>query len=466
MEKTKRMASPLKQDRPAPAPAPALRAASGRQPLLMVAAALFLALVLLAPVMTYSDILGGSAGFTGEGSVQRQVGYVLIALLAVVAAFRKGRGWRSLVMPWPMLLALGWCWLSLAWAINADIGMRRLLLTTLAVWTSFVIVHNAGYRRTLDLLRVVLVVTLIGNFLVVLADPVMGIHTMAESDGPTALTGNWRGFLGHKNFAGAACALTILFFLFDARHVRRALRIAVIVGATFFLVKSQSKTSGGMVLVALLLGYLFQKLEQRKRVIAIPALMFLTALFWYLYSAYADFVLTNYLTPAAFTGRGQIWNALLGYANDNLLTGAGFGSFWNVGADSPVFKYGHGYVTKITVGHNGYIDLLVTIGLPGLLLAVFACVVWPMWRLLAYRIEPGRGALIASVLLFCMGHNITESSLFERDAIVGVIMMFAIAFAQQWGEERAGTGSTQRTSGDDLFRALKARTMPVPGAPV
>lgn len=430
-----------------------------KQPLLMLSAFLFLCLVLLAPIMSFGDVMGmggTSAGFTGEGSIQRQAAYVLLAVAALVAVIREGRGLVSLIPPWPIMLAVIWCWISLMWAINPGVGLRRLLLTTLVIWTSFVIVQNAGYLKSLKLLRIAFVLALLGNYLTVLVNPAVGIHTMVESAAPTAVSGNWRGFLGHKNFAGAACAVLILLFTFDARAIRPAIRVAVILAAGFFLFKTQSKTSAGMVAGALLTGYMFQKLEHRKRLFAMPILMFLTAGGWFLYSAYGDFVIDNYLTPASFTGRGHIWNSLLRYANDNLMTGAGFGSFWNVGAASPVYKYGQGYITEITVGHNGYIDLLITIGLPGLLLALFATIIWPAWRLLTFRIDPRRGALISALLLFCMGHNITESSLFERDALVGVILMFCIAFARQWGEETIG--ETRRATGADVFEALRHRT--------
>ncbi|PJN92824.1 hypothetical protein CNY89_26205, partial [Amaricoccus sp. HAR-UPW-R2A-40] len=50
----------------------------------------------------------------------------------------------------------------------------------------------------------------------------------------------------------------------------------------------------------------------------------------------------------AFTGRTQIWSTILAYLRDHWPAGAGYGSFWNVGPDSPVFAYARSgaWVTK------------------------------------------------------------------------------------------------------------------------
>ena len=423
--------------------------------LLYASAAAFFSLVLLAPFMLIVEVSADQVQLTGEGSSARQVGYLIILAASIFAALRFGEGWRALLLPWPMLLALGWCWLSLAWAVNPDIGVRRLVLTTIAVWNTFIIVQTAGYERTMNVLRALFVVLLAINFITVLVDPAVGIHLAKPNGLGNALIGNWRGLMGHKNVAGAVCALTVILFMLDGKRINTVLRIAVIVAAGFFLFKAQSKTSAGMLPIALICAWIFQSYDEKIRKFAIPLIMFFTALGWFLYSSYTSVVLANYLNPNFFTGRGQIWSAMLRYAGDNLTYGSGFGSFWNVGADSPIYEYGQGWISGLATGHNGYLDLLVSVGLPGLLIIVFATIIWPIWRLLVSRILPERGAVAVAFLLFCMGHNITESGLLERDAIVGVIMMIAVAIAQNW--ERIGVPVVQKASGADVFAILARR---------
>lgn len=422
---------------------------------LYAAAAAFFTMILLAPNMLVTASASGDAGNTGEGSVLRQVAYLLILGTSIVAAIRQGNGAKSLIMPWPILLVLGWCWLSLAWAVSPGIGARRLALTTVIAWNTFIIVQSAGYDRTIAVLRVAFVGALLGSYAVVALNPSLGVHEMLDGDINTALIGNWRGLLGHKNIAGAGCAMTILLFVFDGKQINRWVRWAVIAAAAYFLFRSQSKTSAGMLGITLICGWIFMRYDDKVRAFAIPLIMFLTAIFWFLTSVYQTFVTENFLNPKFFTGRGFIWDAMLRYSADHLMLGAGFGSFWQIGTSSPVLDYAKGFVATVATGHNGYLDLLVTIGLPGLLLVVLAAIVWPIWRLLASRIVPERGALAIALLLFGIGHNITESSLLERDALVGVMMLIAIAFAQNW--EMVGAQGGKKVGGGDIFAALAQR---------
>ncbi|SFO29345.1 O-antigen ligase [Sphingomonas sp. OK281] len=418
---------------------------------LRIAIIALVALVMLGPIMT--NVEGGESG---EGSIVRQIAYLAI-LAGTIFAIRPSVTPRSMVaLSWPLLVAFAWCWISLSWAIDPGTAFRRVLLTTLVAWMVFSLVRHGGYQLTVDILRYALLATVLISYVVVKLDPMVGVHMTGE-DMATALIGNWRGFLGHKNFAGAVCALCIVMFLFDAKRIRLTIRIFAIVIAAYFLFRSQSKTSGGMVVLASIGGVVFETVSIRLRRYIIPILMIVGSVVWFLTSAYADMVQSNFLQPKAFTGRGQIWAALLNYAGDHPMLGAGFGSFWNIESGSPVFEYGQGYVTKITVGHSGYIDQLVTVGIPGVLLMVFAMAVWPLAKLLASEnIAKGRGALIAAMLMFCIGHNITESGLFERDGIVSTVFFFAVALAHYCTMDEKRVAPSKQ-AGDDVMRELRRR---------
>lgn len=420
----------------------------------------FLAMVFLGPIMTLSD----TASTGDSGNTVRQIGYFLIFLLAIWAADPLRRGWSVLAVPVPVLVALAWCWLSLAWAVEPGIGFRRLLLTSMVVWTCFIIVHGAGYKLTLGTMRMALAAALVVNFAVVFAEPDVGIHGLLQNGEETALIGNWRGFMAHKNFAGAACALTIILFTFDARDLLPKVRIGVIALAAVFLYKSSSKTSAGMALIAMASAYAFQRVPPKMRIYVIPALALLSVVLGVLMSLYGDALSSALANPMVFTGRGVIWAALLNYTRDNPITGAGFGSFWNIGFDSPIYQYGKGFATIVTVGHNGYLDLAATVGIPGTLLIVFALIVWPMIRLLASH--GGRsdvGALTCAIIVFGVGHNVTESSMFARDAIVGVFMLLAVAFTATLSlsiSERSKPLRGKGSAGDELMRTMRKRKRP------
>lgn len=397
------------------------------QSVAIVATFALLAMMVAGPYMTFKP-----RPYTGEGSPLRQILYVTIFGMLLFAARVTARPARLLVLPLSLALALGWCWLSLTWAINLDVGSRRLFLTTLIALSVFIAVEQIGAAKTIGLMRWIMAITLAASYLAVVLFPSLGTHTAVVIEGfglDPGLIGDWRGVFEQKNFAGAFFALTIFVFLFDARSVPLAIRVGVIGAAAFFLYRSGAKTSIYLLvpILALAWGYLFYNPRYRLPMlfVAITGLLMLAIVAVFLWARIAE----PFSRPDGFTGRVQIWAILLAYWRDNWF-GSGFGSFWNIGNDSPVYRYvkSDSWLALVPIGHNGYLDLLAQTGLPGLVLVVAATLVFPLTKLFASPwVDRSRGALLLGITAFCAGHNMTETSLFDRDSIVQVLLMFAIA---------------------------------------
>jgi exopolysaccharide production protein ExoQ len=424
-----------------------------------VLSTLLMVLATLGPFIASATSEGAS-----EGSSFRQLAYILLLLVVLVWAAPWERGLKYIAIPIPILVALAWCWLSLIWAVEPGIAFRRLLLTTSVIWTVCILVHCNGYRQNLNALRAAMVIILVANYLAVWLTPEVGIHLGEDLRAYTSVAGNWRGLTTHKNFAGASCAFCILLFLFEGRDLKLWFRASVIVLAGIFLYYSASKTSLGMLVLASGLGYFYNRIEKRFRRFIIPIGVIVMCGISAYTSVYMDALAHLYLQPTAFTGRGQIWSALYLYAQNHAMLGAGFSSFWNIGGYSPIFIYGKGYTTVVTVGHNGYLDLLVTVGWPGLLLIVWGVFFWPLLRVISVdRIEAGKGAMLCSLLLFCIGHNVTESSLFERDSFVGLFAIFVaafIAYTLPGGRSLSRSGKRKRSAnqaGQELMAQMQSR---------
>ncbi|ODU68633.1 MULTISPECIES: O-antigen ligase [unclassified Novosphingobium] len=380
-----------------------------------------LLLVLLGPLMVYSD-----QPMLGEGNAGRQLAY--FALTAAVLFGLRPAEWRRLIaVPIPLVVALGWCWLSLSWSIDPSVALRRMILTTLVIWIIFVSVRQIGSALTVNILRIALCVTLFANFVTVALFPDFGIH-QANAIGDKELVGSWRGIMMHKNFAGEVSALLIPLLIFDAPRKWLWPRVAGIVAAAVFLYFSHSKTSLGLIGVAVLAGFAFERLPARRRVYVIPLLMVVFAAAALLNDLYSNPLEALLRDPEAVTGRSSVWRALLAYLNDHLWLGSGYGSFWNVGPISPIFKYAKGWITELANGHNGFLDLAVQIGVPGALLVVASVIVVPLVQVFSdHRLKAQRVAIVIAFIMFAFMHNTTESSLFDRDVIMQVMLMFALA---------------------------------------
>ena len=220
------------------------------------------ALTILGPAISYKP-----EPYTGEGSPLRQFAYILLLLMAIVAARPWVKPSRLIDFPLMLALAVGWCWLSLSWSIAPDIALRRLTLTTMVIWLIFLLVSEIGTTRTLAAIRTCLLVTLIANYLAVFLFPAFAIHQTDELFDP-GLVGDWRGVMLHKNFAGAICVFTIISFLFDSRQTNRVVRILVLLATTYFLARTVSKTSMGIGVLAIILGGMFLKYKPKYAIFA------------------------------------------------------------------------------------------------------------------------------------------------------------------------------------------------------
>lgn len=396
--------------------------------------------ILLGLAVPAPFFLGGEGdNLSGQGNAFRQLAYLMVFAGALLAAGVLRSPRRLFAIPPEILLVLLWCALSLGWAIEPGIAMRRLALTVMVVWSVFLLVRQAGYLLTVRAFRLVLPAILVINFAAVFAAPGIGVHQTGEALDP-GLIGAWRGILGQKNYAGPVSALTILFFLFDGRRLRPTLRLAILAAAAVFLVGTESKTSMGVLAVSIVAALVFRVYQPRYRLLVLHlvvlALVAIALLGWF----WRDALLAPFSREDALTGRVQIWPVLLGYARDNWLLGSGYGSFWNIGETSPVYHYTLGWVSKLASGHNGYLDLLVQIGAPGLALVVIAVVLIPAWRFVTTQtLDRTRGALLFSLFSFVVLHNGTESTLFDRDAALSLTLMTVIALLRV--ERRAGPDS-------------------------
>lgn len=409
-------------------------AAAGRPRQTVLAVTLF-ALIQMAIAGPYLLIPASTSYTAGDSNPMRQVIYLSIYGLVLYAVRFNERPRRMLALPLSLTLLVGYCFVTITWAIDPDTAVRRLILTTLIMLTIFTLVENMGFAQALAVIRVSLIFALVINYAMVIAVPSVGVHQAAELLDPE-LVGNWRGILVQKNFTGALCAITVLVFLFDAGRLSALLRGAVLLATLFFLYKTQSKTSIGLLVVSAGAGLAYRAYNPRYRALVIPTLALLVGLAVALIALFWAEVTAPLADPRALTGRSQIWPVLIAFWQDHWLQGSGYGSFWNIGVASPVFQYtgDKNWIREISSGHNGYIDFLAQTGLPGILLAVACVIVWPMGKLLASTtLDRRSGSLILSVLMFCWLHNGTESSLLDRDQIVQIFLMLGIAMVEVAG---------------------------------
>ncbi|HEX3944908.1 MAG TPA: O-antigen ligase family protein [Rhizomicrobium sp.] len=370
----------------------------------------------------------GDSG-TGAGDAWRQVCY-LGAFSAIALSAYMLKGARMFACMSPLLaLLLGWCLISGLWAQTPDIAFRRAGLEIVIALSAAFGVQAVGPERSLTLLRYVLGAILVLNFVsIVLVH--QAVHLSDESD--RQLIGNWRGLYYHKNIAGAVSAITALLFFFRALDTRRVLPWLIFAAAVVFTVMTRSKTSMALLPIAVLAGVVFRASRRHtlNRWIVLTAGACLLAVA----AAAVTFEFHNIerliSDPTELTGRVAIWQAEFSFIRDHPLLGAGFGSFADTGALSPLYNYvTDKWVQGEAHGHNAYLQLLVTIGSVGFALAMLALIVRP--AISFGRIEGTRNvtffAPLFAIYVFELFHNAVESDFLEGDGPAWVAFLILLS---------------------------------------
>lgn len=391
--------------------------------------ALILLLVLSTPFVEMS-------GEVSSGQrLYRIYAYSLAGLLQV--ALMMARGWQRSLRIYATALApfLIWAVSSLLWTQHFDLTSKRLALLAIVYAGIFGGICDLSHQRALAILRLVLIAALILNFATVFALPNVGTHHMQGGD----LWGDlWRGLMAHKNIAGMLCAFTVIVFAFDGGKLPLAARLPIIIGALIFLTFSWSKTALITLPIALAAGGTIVLLGERNlSLIVMARKSFVAASRWLFALAIVmlvvltiqrDIFLSFTDDTSTLTTRGAIWRPMIQFYLDSPFLGSGYGAYWDASARLVDPSTPKGLWDNVDQGHNGYLDLLVQVGLPGLTLALFAALAWPLQQLApVIGRQPQRAALIFAILVFSLIENFSESSLFADDALGNGILLIALA---------------------------------------
>ncbi|MBU6473496.1 MAG: O-antigen ligase family protein, partial [Alphaproteobacteria bacterium] len=389
---------------------------------------LLLVFVGLTPFAMRVDNDSGMPSATGSGDLMRQVCYLAVFALLVAASVQKRGLMVFAVVPVSLLLLLAWCFASAAWAPVPGVVIRRAGLEFVIVCSALLGVDTLGSKRSLELLRYVLIGVLIVNWISIPVIP-QAKHLADETD--PSLVGDWRGLYFQKNIAGSVCVVTVMILLFFASERKSQLDLLLAAAALGFLVMTRSKTSLGFLPVVIFLGLVYRwawKRELDRLIVTICAAIVLIAVaaFVATHAAQLSRMLEN---PAEFTGRSEIWQAELRYIAAHPWLGAGYGTFSDTGGASPLSNYVMSkWVENAPHGHNGYLQLLVTTGAIGFALAMLALVILPLLTL--YRRDPDNlelKALLFAIFCFVVLHNFLESDYLESDGVMWTTLLLTIA---------------------------------------
>jgi O-antigen ligase len=373
----------------------------------LVRSVLFLAAFLAAWISfhPFPDLSLPPQAVVQGGDPANQIGFTALILgFAGWLYYHEPR--RLLLVLRPVLIAtIAWCALSVITSWEPLLAARRFVFELIVIAISaMILLLPKNLRHFTDLLAAATLIVLLTSYLGVLLLPQYAIHHATDFLEPEH-AGDWRGVFPHKNNAGAAMVLFIFIGLYVTRMRSFALGATIVALAALFLAFTESKTAIGVLPIALILSGIIG----RSRRAAVGIGLVVTMLFVFELCSVGTVifepmqnVMQAIMPDATFTGRTEIWQLAVQALVHRPLTGYGFSTFWG----TPEVVYGLGdnttWANAATDAHNAYLNLAVTIGIPGMLLVVLWVVVLPIADFCRRTPEPETAALQMLFLRVCL----------------------------------------------------------------
>lgn len=393
--------------------------------------AFLLAWVTVSPFSNLSsrELLGILEGRDG-------LSYMLFGALAVtggaIVLLLHTRALSALLTPAFVLLIL---WLVFTAAISPDKAnsIKRLALQAMVMGVAAsAFLMPSGRARMAAFLAAAASTVVVLSYMGLLLVPHLTIHQFSDLV-DARLGGDWRGVFFHKNLAGPVFVFCAFIGIYVARTLSVILGAALFILSAVFLIFSGAKSATLFFPLALI----FSIAVVHARGVVFSALM-----------CFGPLVLAACLTlgtiaiPAtveaiqalpletSFTGRTEIWKFALEKARAELFIGHGFWAFWG----SEDARYGlevgpKQWVGDVSHAHNGYLDAVLNLGLPGLFLTLFVFLIQPfidLRRVAARAEERALALLLTQIWLFGIYLSLMESFLFNRHNPIWFTFLFAV----------------------------------------
>lgn len=370
----------------------------------------------------------------GGGDIVNQLGFGSLGALSLFAifAFVDKRVAVVLLSPWWLLL-LGFLVLSVLNAADPSSAMRAALFTVIAIigiGAILTLPRDADSFSTALAVAGFIVLGLSYAGLVLFPNEAM--HS-ADSIEPEH-AGFWRGVFTHKNVAGPVMACLGFGGIYLWRRGWTWTGAALFILAMVFMSNTGSKTTLALVPLAVL-------------PVILPGLIgmrFLTPLFFIFAMVVTGLATLGivFLDPLkhlaaeiapdlTYTGRTSLWEFLGEMIAKRPWTGFGYESFWDTptvyNVDQPFDRAWD--IRGIVHGHNSYLDLAVIMGLPALVVAMFAFLIVPMrdfMRIPRLTENILLGDFFMMILSFTALNAFLESFFFRRADPVWLMFVLAI----------------------------------------
>jgi exopolysaccharide production protein ExoQ len=242
----------------------------------------------------------------------------------------------------------------------------------------------------------------------------------------------WQGAFGQKNTLGRIVVLGAAAFLCRPRRSRRdtVILIGLMLVAGAVVVAAHSASSLVELVAIVLISRALAGLRWRpsRLMIAVSLSLVIALPAVYLALNNVDRVTAVLGRDATLTGRTDLWRFVARSIASRPILGYGYGVFWQFSSEGAARIRG-AIGWDAPSAHDGYMDLLLDVGVIGLLLYVVAFVVAARRAVILYRSGPPNNMmwplLVLTEILLC---QITEASIVSPHSTYWILYV-AVAFS-------------------------------------
>jgi O-antigen ligase len=353
---------------------------------------------------------------------------ILLAGYLLALAFLLFQPQQTIFMlartPWVWALA-GLTLLSVFWSQMPSLTFRRAIAALLTTLYALTLVRRFSLLEFWKIFGAAIFSMLVFSLATALLVPEWGVMQDVSS------ANSWQGVFVHKNLLGLMSVLGLLVFsclvLVSGGWQRWLWGLASVL-SLITLAGSRSVTS--WVLTALVLSVLIAlkfltPVRQKNNFLAFLLVSAAGVLALWL-AAYRYLDILDFLgKDESLTGRLPIWQAALEAGLQRPWLGWGFGAFW-LGWEGPSAEIWSAVFWMPPHVHNGYLELFLQLGFPGLLLGLMVVLfpgIFLLRSLWEKRLAP-QTAFLFGLWIFFLVYNLNESDLLIQNKITWVLLVY------------------------------------------
>jgi O-antigen ligase len=363
--------------------------------------------------------------------VVNQAAYLILGACAAVFLTRRPQFARLLLRP-AYGLMLAWLLVSVATSDETWLSARRLIFVTFVILLGAVTPLLPRDRRHFcDLIGGVTAAVLALCYIGVVLTPDLAIHQATDLVEPR-LAGNWRGIFIHKNIAGEMMGVFVFVGIYVASVRNAVAGWSIVVAAGVFLIFTEAKSAVNFLPLVLALVWTARfgwALGLRLGLFFATLLAVSVVTIGSLSSPAIKSFVDQSLSDPTFTGRTEIWQLALDWFWKRPLFGFGYGAFWQTDQVMYFNVMREDGASVADHAHNAILNLAVTTGAPGVLLALVWTVVLPcrdFARCLRSGADIATTNLFMRIWAFALANCAFESIMFARSDPMWFTMLVAM----------------------------------------